>query len=126
MKRDLHSQPTGWVRVTPDTVVRRLPNGQLHSFQVEDCKESLRAAEEMRKETRMKASMTHTKDGAWNCVASLPKTVHREMLEKCGNDPEKQNMFLRDHPQHLTQTPREAGLPGKTIYSYPKRMRPGT
>lgn len=74
--------------------------------------------EEILEEARKKTKPTdhETKDGFMRCVGAVTEKQHQEMIKECGSDIDKQNRWLRDHPQHLTASPRQHNLPKKKTY----------
>jgi len=103
--------------------VEFLPDGQVKGTLTEDVSESLRAAEECRKETKKRPSKTEVKGTPLRLVASLPPIVAQEMDRQCGGDPEKVRAFLRDHPEHLVVSKSATKLPGRRKYIYSRELR---
>jgi hypothetical protein len=77
--------------------------------------------EEVRKHT--KPSDHHSKQGGMHKIAVMSETEHINMINQCGNDPEKHDAYLRDRPQLLTAKPRQCGLPPKRRVFYPGMKR---
>jgi hypothetical protein len=68
---------------------------------------------ETRKRTRAKDHWS--KDGFMKCIGAMTERQHQQMTKECGDDIDKQNRWLRDHPQHLTASPKAHGMPKKKI-----------
>jgi len=71
-----------------------------------------KAIHEARKKNK-KASDFESDNGDARCVAAMSEEKYAEMIDKCGNDREKQDKFLRDNPEHLTASAREHKLSKK-------------
>lgn len=112
-----------WVTIRPGLYARRARDGKYVIRQVENVRAGLRAKEEMRKATRKNLRLTETKGGSRRLIASMPPIFGAERDEKCKGDPELEEMFLRDHPEHLVVSRRAANLPAKKAYIFPKKMR---
>jgi len=65
-------------------------------------------------------ALTETKGGFMRKIASYPIDVEAEINEKCGQDPDKRNAFLRDHPEFLVVPRSSAKLPPKKTYFFPR------
>ena len=111
-----------WVRVRKDIWVRQLPDGTVEGVRKENIRRSLDVKAEMRRESKK----AHRRKDGLRLVASYPVTVAMEMDEKCKHDPDKEAMFLRDHPEHLVEERRRVRLPKSTAYCFPRHMKPQT
>lgn len=78
-----------------------------------------KAIREARKH-HQKASDFDSKDGGMRQVAAMSEKQFSEMIDECGNDKEKQDRYLRDHPENLTASAKEHGLPKRKKYFYSK------
>lgn len=112
-----------WIRTGPNQFVKQLPSGELVIRDVENVRSTLEMQEKIRRESARRPRHTETSTGSMREIASVPPIVQREMDEKCGQDPEKRKMFLRDHPELLSVPKGQARLPKKKIFSFPGRMR---
>lgn len=102
----------------------RLPSGKVKMRKEVSLRKSLAANSEMRKEVGRDLRPTVTESGSMRVIASMPKPVARHRDAVTGGDPEKDLMFLRDHPEFLCVPKRAADLPTRKMHSFPKHMRP--
>jgi len=103
--------------------IRSLGKGKAEYQRRERPRESREANAEAQKEARRHPRSAETSKEGGRMIAEMTPLQHNEMMRKCGNDPEKHMMFLRDHPEALLVPERQANLPPKRIFSFPKRMR---
>ena len=104
-----------WRKIADGEYIAYDRDGNLHFRQAPsraDLEETYRLQAERRK--------TKEREGPAGLrpLASLPHGAMREMERQCGDDPEKRQAFLRDHPRFLSQPARRLGLPGKKAYFY--------
>ena len=73
------------------------------------------------KESRKDTDVTDHSSGGMRCVAVQTEQEHLEMVEECGNDPDKRNRWRRDHPESLTASAKQHKLPKrKTTFTVPE------
>lgn len=113
-----------WIWVNPTTKLRKLPDGTWHGVRTEPVAATLDAARRMRGDALKQPSLARTTGDGNTLVAVMPKTLAMEMDITCGADPEKQAMFLRDHPEVRTCARGDAKLPPKRQYFYPGKREP--
>ena len=116
------SGKSDWVRVGPGEFMRVASDGQIEHRRYESHRPVLEKMQEARKMSRRDAR-AHTTKGGGRKLGEMPPSLHQEMMEKCGSDPDLQARFWRDHPEYMTVTPGSAGLPSKKVYSFPRRSR---
>ena len=114
-----------WVELRPDLWVKQNSDGSVTGRRSENIRASVEAKREMRRAVEGRiAKETEAKETGLRFVGSMSPTVANEMYEKCGNDPEKQRMFIRDNKDLILGIPaNSANLPKKRIVVYPKRGR---
>jgi len=110
-----------WMWVTDTIRVKRTNDGQWHGQRFDDGRASMSARREMRKDTAKNPRLLEAPGSHANfrVMGTLPITADMEMHQECGLDPEKQQAWLRDHPEFLTAAPREFGLKSKRTVFFP-------
>lgn len=109
-----------WIPILPGRFVRPTGDGQFELKKEMSIKPQLERNQERCREAAVKPSSAETDTGSMRRVAAYPVDVLTEVQDKCGGDPEKEQMFLRDNPQWLTIPRNQANLPPKRIYIFPK------
>ena len=110
-----------WIPVAPGWAVKPESDGKYSVRRRGSLRRYIERNRAMQKAAKEHPSMTETKGGFMRQIASYPEDVAQEIHEKCGADPEKQAMFLRDHPEFLVVPREQAGIPSKKIVIYPRR-----
>ena len=100
--------------------MRRCADGEVEIKRIGSVRRTVERNAQMQKDSKGKPSMFETKGEFMRMVASMPEDAAMEMHEKCGSDSDKRLAFLRDNPQWLVTHPKNAGLPKKKIYIYPR------
>ena len=112
-----------WMPVGPGRWVRRTDKpGEWESKRVGSIRGTVERNLEFQKLTRAKPGALEA-PGVGRMDAAYPPDVEQEMLHKCGMDPDKQKLFLRDHPEFLVRPRRQADIPSKKTYIFPHSRR---
>ncbi len=110
-----------WIPVAPGWDAKREPDGKFSVRRRGSLRRYIERNRALQRAAKEHPSMTETKGGFMRQIASYPQDVAQEIHEKCGADPEKQAMFLRDHPEFLVVPREQAGIPLKKVFIFPRR-----
>lgn len=111
-----------WIQIRPGRYIRRCSDGEYEGKAVGSIRRALEVNRERQRETNAKPSMLDPKEEGplGRIVAAYPEDVEQEIVEKCGFDEDKRNAFLADHPEWLVTSRRNAGIPSRKKYFYPR------
>jgi len=106
-----------WLPVpgTPGAYIRRTSDGQYEGRRVGSVRKSIEKNKRLQQAAKEKPSFTDTNGELGQMIASYPEAISRDIHAECGTDPEKQDCWLRDHPQWCT-------VPRNQIPAPPKRL----
>lgn len=97
----------------PNVKVRHCDDGQWEMKKTTDVRTSLARNKRLQRVTKKKPSALDTKGALGQMTAIYPEDVAADIHRECGHDQDKQNRWLRDHPQWLTAPASELGVPPK-------------
>jgi len=113
-----------WIPIAPGYDVWPEKDGQYSVRGEQDMNPTLERNKELRRIEAEKATSADLgKHGIMHLIANMPNAVHQDMIDEVGHDTEGQKAWLRDHPQFLTCRARNADLPPKRIFCFPRKGR---
>lgn len=113
-----------WVKVSKNEYARPTEDGKVEVRRVEQVGPLLKRQKARRQKSRRKPMSTE--EGGLREIARMAPGHEHEMVDECGEDPDKQRAFLREHPELLSVDEKDAHLPKKKVRSFPSHMRSDT
>ncbi len=95
--KPLHINEDSTLHIKPEK------DGKVKITRVDNVGDSRKAHKEMQKRCKSGSKdWKNLENNGKRLIATMPEQAHNEMKKKCGDDPEKQERFLKDHPEYLT------------------------
>lgn len=97
--------------------------GEVEGRRVENVRASREAVREQRQHMRRHPKDSECITGGLRQIGALTNIDTVAMQKECGNDFERQQCWMRDHPEVLTVPVKEVNFPKKRRYSYRGQKR---